>query len=674
MKLLSKSMNNRSKTNILAVLLILCSLVAVAAPDATNNQRKALVLGRGLPLKEANGGSTHPQGAKDTFLKLVGNPGNKTKKGWTCDLSYDLMLRLGMNPRTTSYETLFRYIGAHHLGYRIVINNSVAGESMPFWDVAIDNGMMPFAPHFNNAHARVEDPMGIKAASGVGGGSKVNVYSYGPSLEFHDALPMWLTRQNFEDAAESWANQAVAAKFAKILDAHPRYNIWDARQHLRQAGSHYAPGWTEEEGFGRVDEKAAVTTLLPGSPVEFWSPKSHSNRQVLFSWRNFQQSDFAATVIARNDGRIIYEGTGTNYVWTSDLDGEETFKYWSKNKAGVTSRLESFNSRTVKGLYHLTNQTCLILGAPAADDTLNRQMYDHFARALPAWVCDIVYQPGNKAYDSITNFPADRTVAVLADYPAMVSYAIEKKYRMIVVAASQVDKSDLYAFKKDWDRAVASGVAVILPHHYAGVPQQFATAHRERPPRLFSAMVTGAGFEANMGTYGPGLEFFDHPSSSNVWSAATLPNGAAALLSVKLAKVMDANPGYNIWDARQHLRQSANHYASGWNEKGGYGQPPLEPEKITELDIAPPLEIQTLKSEDGRSITFSWENFPQSSFAETLIQKQDGTILYHGTGTNFVWKSDVTGEETFYFHSKSKSGRLSNSEAYTVITVKDLVS
>jgi hypothetical protein len=61
---------------------------------------------------------THPQGAAANFLRLVGNPKNDLLLGWTCDFSYDLMAQVGLNPTNTPLETLFRYIGEHHLGYR----------------------------------------------------------------------------------------------------------------------------------------------------------------------------------------------------------------------------------------------------------------------------------------------------------------------------------------------------------------------------------------------------------------------------------------------------------------------------------------------------------------------------------------------------------------------------
>jgi hypothetical protein len=147
---------------------------------------------------------------------------------------------------------------------------------------------------------------------------------------------------------------------------------------------------------------------------------------------------------------------------------------------------------------------------------------------------------------------------------------------------------------------------------------------------------------------------------------------AAAVVAGKLAQILDANPRYNIWDARQHLRQSSSYYPTGWVEDGGYGRPPAQPARIPVLDPAPPLEIEATRSPDGTSVTLSWQNFLQSSFDETVIMRKDDRQIYHGTGTNFVWRSDVNGDETFRFFSRDKSGRLSRPESCTVLSVTDL--
>jgi hypothetical protein len=640
-------------------------------PPAGPGQRRALIIGRGEPFRDPDGGWTHPQRGKTTFLDLYGNVPNDPAKGWTCDLSWDLMLRFGLNPTNATPETLFNYLGQHHLGYRIAMNNVVWGQTASYWGCALDNGIMPFAPHYNNQTGlRFDDPIGIRAAVSVAGGTRVNNNSYGQSLEFIDAVPVRGSNPFWEDTAQSWANQALAARFARILDAHPNYNIWDARQHMRQAASYWATGWTETNGYGRVNERAVVGKLLPGPPVEFMATKSRDRHHVLFTWRNFLQTDFAATVIASQDGRILYEGAGTNFIWTSDVNGDASFLYWSKNKAGEKSRMETYQKRTVKGLACGPYQTCLVLGARASDESLTQSLSGGFQRVATNWVCDMIYRPGNAFYDKLASFPYGQVVAVLPDVSAMVGYAITNHYRLLLAPVTYAE-GDLYRFKSDWDRATAAGILVVLPHHASLSLSRKPQARRLSPPRLFSAVTVGEGVITNRLSLGPGLEVFDRPSGP-LLSGATSQMDAAAVVAGKLARILDANPQYNIWDARQHLRQSSSYYATGWVEDGGYGRPPAQPAQIDVLDPAPPLEIQAAKSADGSSVTLSWQNFLQSSFTETVIQRKDSREIYHGAGTNFVWRSDVTGDETFRFFSKDKSGRLSKPESYTVIPVAGL--
>lgn len=337
------------------ILCLLCvSVMAVEAGSSprdpsrrlNSDNRKALVLG-----KASNAAATHAQLAKNNFLKLVKNPKNKPSKGWTCDLSWDVMQELGMDPATTRMEELFQVIGEKNLGYRIVMQNTASGQKRRFWSAAVENGIMPFAPHGNNTlNLRIADAVGIGPCVSVAGGSKYTLNTHGPSLEFFDALPIWASHSDFEDAAQSWANQNVAAKFAKILDAHPEYNIWDARTHLRQSASHWETGWTEKNGYGRPNAETPVGKLLPAPPVQFRTKISRDGRQVQFTWQNFLMSDFAATVITSKDGKELYRGSGTNFLWTSDVKGQATFLYWSENKAGDRSRMESYQERTVLGL------------------------------------------------------------------------------------------------------------------------------------------------------------------------------------------------------------------------------------------------------------------------------------------------------------------------------------
>jgi hypothetical protein len=301
-------------------------------------------MGRGFPITDPDGSPSHAQKAKDNFLRLVNNPGNDPSKGWTCDLSYDVLVRLNLDPTNTPGETLFKELRRRRLGYRIVIQNNLLGALAYYWGAAVDNGVMPFAPQGNNdPNQRFPNGLGLYPAVSVAGGVTQNQSSYGPGVEFIDALPNG-------DAAQSWASQVVAAKFAAILDQHRRYNIWDGRAHLRQTASNWAAGWNERDGYGRPATTSLSGGLQPEPPVEFTTSASADGRQVTFTWKNFLQSGFNSTVIAKGDGAVIYRGRGTRYVWKSDVSGSETFTYWSRNASGKTSRIESYQTRTVTGL------------------------------------------------------------------------------------------------------------------------------------------------------------------------------------------------------------------------------------------------------------------------------------------------------------------------------------
>jgi hypothetical protein len=507
----------------------------------------------------------------------------------------------------------------------------------------------------------------LKACVAVGGGIKESENTFGPALEFFDAVPSGFS----EDTAQSWANQMVAAKFAKILDRHPEYNIWDAREHLRQAASFWSSGWTERNGFGRVDVNARVGKLLPAPPLEFTARVARNGRQVLFSWRNFLMSDFAATVIARKDGRILYEGTGTNFTWTVDADGEDTFLFWSKNRAGEKSRMEPFQTRTVNGLSWKGKPSCLVLAdpgdrAPAAMDMLNV-----FQPGATNWVCDVACRPGTQLAQWVGLYTGDSPyAAVLPDFGTMTGYAISNRYRMVLVPASEPDDVDPSRHTALWDNCATAGIQVVMAHS-ALWPDSWAQARRPLPARLGAGITVAYGKTTNEMTYGPGLEFFDAgPVMANGLGYEYSENAAAAALAVKLAAVLDAHPNYNLWDARQHLRQSASHYAQGWSEQTGYGRPAATPAKLAKLELAPPLEIQAVAAVDGKSVTLSWLNYRQTDFAATVIRSGDGKTIYEGTGTNFVWRGE--GDATFKFYTKGKNGEMSREEKYTTVKAETL--
>jgi hypothetical protein len=294
-----------------------------------------------------------------------------------------------------------------------------------------------------------------------------------------------------------------------------------------------------------------------------------------------------------------------------------------------------------------------------------------FQRLATNWTADVVLRKGNPAYDQWNRFPSGPVVAILPDYHAMISYAISNHYRMVLVPATFSEK-DPYTYKAEWDRATAAGILVVMTHYGSPSTSRAPIVRQIGPRSLFSAVTVGAGITNNIRTFGPGLEFFDAPSGNQLPTGAPTQVEAVPVIAAKLAHILDAHPEYNLWDARQHLRQSSSYYVSGWREDGGYGRPPTEQAPIGALDLAPPLEIQASKSADGKSVTLSWQNFFQTSFAEIVIRRKDGGEIYRGTGTNFVWRSDLDGDEIFQFFSKDRAGHLSKAESYTVIRVEGL--
>jgi hypothetical protein len=646
-------------------------LVPLLASAATNINRKALVIGEG----DAPGaGLGHPQAAKNNFLRYVGNPSNDPAKGWTCDLSWDLMTQLGMDPKKTTLEELFAYIGKHKLGYRIAMRNFAHTANDSFWAAAVDNGIMPFAPHGDNTDKHIDRPLGLQPCVAVAGGRAKRENTYGPSLEFFEAVPSGPGGLLGEDTAQSWANQMLAAKFAKILDRHPDYNIWDARQHLRQAASHWDKGWTERDGYGRVNLNARVGKLSPAPPIAFQAVLARNGRQVHFIWRNFAMSDFAATVIATADGRILYDGGGTNFTWTTGTNVPAGFVYWSKNKAGEKSRIESYQRRTVPGLSYAGKPSCLILADPGDRAPGAIEMAGVFQAAATNWVCDIACRPGTQLAQWAGLYGVFAPyVAAFPDFSAMVDYAISNRYQLILVPADETENPDLSCFNALWDRAVGAGVAVVVPH--SGLwPETPAKALLPSPAQLGSAITVTYAEGTNILTRGPGLEFTDAAvSPPNVQGAYVYSaNAAAATLAARFARAREAYPGFNLWDIRQLLRQTSSHYQDGWSPDCGYGTPAITSSKRMELELAPPLEIQVGKAEAGKAVVFSWLNFQQTDFACTIIRKADGTQLYAGQGSNFTWHSDLTGDATFKFHTRGKSGRLSRDAPYTVIHLEGL--
>ncbi len=171
--------------------------------------------------------------------------------------------------------------------------------------------------------------------------SSSSLRSYGPELEFVDAV--FQSGPNGWDCTESWGHCAPAAKYAKMRDAHPGWNVFDLRQLLRETCTRYSsPGWDENNGYGfiqianragmadgfqespLVQQIQQIQQLDPGLPLQI-TAKIVSDTEVDFTWKNFEQTDFSATKISRvSDGHLIYSGNGTSCTWYPDASPRGT--------------------------------------------------------------------------------------------------------------------------------------------------------------------------------------------------------------------------------------------------------------------------------------------------------------------------------------------------------------
>jgi hypothetical protein len=577
------------------------------------------------------------------------------------------MQQLGKDPQKTDTKEFFVYLHTNRLGYRIAFNCGPFGSSADYWGTAVDCGIMPFAPHGNNNSQRFPEGLGLQAAVAVAGGTTRNLNSYGPGLEFIDALALGVGSKTHEIAVQSYANQRTASRFAKILDAHPDYNIWDARQHLRQSASNWATGWNETNGYGRPNENARIGPLEPGPPVAFKVERSRDRHSVKFTWRNFLQTDFEATVIARKDGRVIYDGTGRSFVWMCDVTGDEVFTYWSRNKSGKTSRIESYQRRPVTGLENGPYRSCAVLGYPTGQEAKSGSLRGLFLHESPEWNCDELYRTGHPFYDKLTSFPYGTVVAVLPDVPSMVDFVIANHHRIVIAPVISSD-GEPGGFAKEWERAVGGDILVVTPHHYSLSVSRKPQARRLLPPRLASAITVGYGITNNVRSFGPGLEFYD--SADAPGTEPGLPNqaDAASVIAGKLARILDQNPAYNNFDARQHLRMCSSLYRSGWVEDGGYGRPPDNLPRINQLEPAPPLNIAATFDPHMTSVRITWQNFLQSSFAATVI-KADDVEVYAGNGTSFTYRISAPSPKVLRLFTRDKKGNLSRTETYTTVNL-----
>ena len=250
-------------------------------------------------------------------------------------------------------------------------------------------------------------------------------------------------------------------------------------------------------------------------------------------------------------------------------------------------------------------------------------------------------------------------------------------------------------FPESWllagEYAAVSQTAIFTPHSHNSwtvgcgpLYQQLYPSFQGPPSGVMN--VGGGNIAASppyrTESYGPNEEFFDGASPGD-----TAESWAFSATAAKYAKIKQSNPGWNVYDIRQYLRQASTYWTSGgqpvWREDGGFGYPQIAnqfgmPTPFTEanvtlpLEAGPPMEIKYTVSADGKVVSFTWKNFLQTGFTGTMIKLNDSQTIYDGAQPSCTWNSTVTGNATFHFYTKLANGGLSRAEAYTVVTVPNL--
>lgn len=301
---------------------------------------KALVLGHA-------GNENHEQSVRSHFLA-------NSPSGWDCDIAMVGSGTTGNNIVTylPSINKIVEY--SINNNYKIIIRSYSNVFSFKFeWDYATDNNVIVVHAHGSNENIKLTYPPYLISAITVGGGVTSNVRSYGPGLELYGQ-----TNDNYTE--ESWVTAVVAGRVATIIDNNPFYNIYDVRQHLRQTCDLYVSGWNENNGFGKVQQYTPVNLHI-GSPLSF----THNNindSTILFTWKNFLQTNYTNTTISSNKVGIIYSGTSTSYQYSATTSGDHTFTISSVSGNTKYSNIQEFDSIT----YNLSIQN-----PGAGDETIN---------------------------------------------------------------------------------------------------------------------------------------------------------------------------------------------------------------------------------------------------------------------------------------------------------------
>ncbi len=142
-----------------------------------------------------------------------------------------------------------------------------------------------------------------------------------------------------------------------------------------------------------------------------------------------------------------------------------------------------------------------------------------------------------------------------------------------------------------------------------------------------------------------------------------------------LGQLMLDHPNENCFDAMARLAAGCSRGPGNWSQAAnGWGD--FDYVSSTGLSVVPligPVNVTAAKSADSKSVAFSWQNFRSTRWQRTRIADDSGRTIYEGTEASFLWKSDVTGDETFRFYSIDVGGNESTTEVFNVLNVTGLL-
>lgn len=260
-----------------------------------------------------------------------------------------------------------------------------------------------------------------------------------------------------------------------------------------------------------------------------------------------------------------------------------------------------------------------------------------------SWTCDIATINGTTG-GNIVYAPRSISDAIL--------YAISESYKIVIRSYTSINVYDSL-----WQLANENNIVVVHAHG--------SNINNERPyDRFYHAIGVGGGISENVRSYGLGLDVYDATDSELTEESWSTPTVAGMV-----AHIIENNPSYNVWDVRQHLRQTSNGHGE-WDNQNGYGRCELY-SSVSGLDQAPVLYFGGSFDVATNKVNLQWTNFKQSGFEFSQILFQNEPI-YQGQLEYFSWTPSTTGNIDLFIKSIG-NGSTSNSESFTTILISGII-